>query len=172
MNKTVLIAVGAIVALVVGGAAVWAFTKPESEEPAASTEPQESASVPAEPTQPTPTTPDSEPADASAAVATGRYTDYSSDQVAAEGYNRTILFFHAPWCPDCRAYESAIQAGTVPDGVQILKVDYDSNQELRKQYGVTVQTSFVAVDSSGNKQTTWVGYGKNGSLETILENTA
>jgi len=94
---------------------------------------------------------DEEMSDDESASSSGRdgvYADYSPDALAqAEG--RILLFFHASWCPQCRSIESDIVAQGVPDGVTILKVDYDSNQPLRQEYGVTLQTSFVEVDTAG-----------------------
>jgi thiol-disulfide isomerase/thioredoxin len=87
----------------------------------------------------------------------GAYVEYSDDAIAqAEG--RVLLFFHAPWCPQCRSVESDILAQGVPDGVTIIKVDYDSRQDLRQQYGVTLQTTFVEVDAAGSELQKHVAY--------------
>ncbi|WP_343924399.1 thioredoxin family protein [Rhodoglobus aureus] len=98
----------------------------------------------------------------------GAYVDYSPAAIAdAEG--RIFLFFHAPWCPQCVSMEGDIEAEGVPSGVTIVKVDYDSNQDLRAQYGVTQQTSFVEVDSSGEKlQDNYVAYA-DPTLQTALD---
>lgn len=104
-------------------------------------------------------------------VTAGRYADYSSEAAKEAAYSSTILFFYAPWCPECRAFDKAIQSGDVPSGVQILKVDYDSSQALRQTYGVTIQTTFVRVDTNGTKQALWTGYGKDKSVSAIIENT-
>jgi thiol-disulfide isomerase/thioredoxin len=101
----------------------------------------------------------------------GRFVDYEASQVAAAGYNETILFFYAPWCPECRAFEQAINDTGVPEGVQILSVDYDSSDELKMKYGVTIQTTFVKVDANGSLVSRWVGYGQDRSVDVILENT-
>ena len=101
----------------------------------------------------------------------GVYRDYSSESAADTGYDNTIIFFYAPWCPECRSYEQVIEDSKLPDGLQILKADYDSSTNLKKKYGVTIQTSFVRVDSLGNKQKLWSGYGQTKSLDAILENT-
>lgn len=101
----------------------------------------------------------------------GRYTDYASSLVREAGYTDTILFFHAPWCPECRAFEQAILEADIPDGVQILKIDYDSSSELKNTYGVTLQSTFVKVDQDGDKVSLWVGYGKQKSIDLILEMT-
>lgn len=105
------------------------------------------------------------------ATATGRYETYKADLVDDEGYSSTILFFYAAWCPECRGYEQAIKASTVPDGIQILRVTYDDEQALRQKYGVTIQSTFVRVNSSGEKQTLWNGYGREKSLDEIIKNT-
>jgi hypothetical protein len=103
--------------------------------------------------------------------AAGRYVEYSAAAVAEECYTDTILFFHAPWCPECRGFEEAIKAGEVPEGAQILKVDFDSATDLRKQHEVTIQSTFVRVDPTGEKVKLWSGYGKDKSVGAILENT-
>lgn len=101
----------------------------------------------------------------------GRYQDYDSNDVAADGYNETILFFHAAWCPECRAFEMAISDEGVPDGIQILKVDYDDSDELKAKHGVTLQSTFVKVNDDGEQLSKWVGYSQDKSVDAILENT-
>lgn len=80
----------------------------------------------------------------------GTYLDYS-DEVLAQTSGNRVLFFHAPWCPQCRSIESGIKQDGVPDGWTVIKVDYDSNQDLRKKYGVSLQTTFVKIDESDTK---------------------
>ncbi|EAR25596.1 hypothetical protein A20C1_04996 [marine actinobacterium PHSC20C1] len=98
---------------------------------------------------------------------TGAYVDYSPSAIAdAEG--RVFLFFHATWCPQCVALDGDIQSKGVPADVTIVKVDYDSNQDLRAEYGVTQQTTIVEVDSSGKKlQENFVAYA-DPTLQTVL----
>lgn len=68
-----------------------------------------------------------------------------------------VYFFHAPWCPVCKGIDEQVSADTskIPDGVTLIKTDYDSNTELRQKYGVTYQYTFVQVDSSGNEVKQW-----------------
>jgi thiol-disulfide isomerase/thioredoxin len=87
----------------------------------------------------------------------GRYIDYTAD-VIANTTGTKVLFFHAPWCPQCRALEADIKKQGVPAGVSIIKVDYDSNQTLRQKYGVTLQTTLVRVDDEGNLVKKFVAY--------------
>lgn len=110
------------------------------------------------------------PDDSKGTVAAGRYVTYDATTIASQGYTQTILFFHAAWCPECRAFEQAIESSAIPDGVQIVKVDYDTATELRQKYGVTLQSTFVEVAADGSKKALWVGYGKDKSVEAILEN--
>lgn len=108
----------------------------------------------AAPTDPPPT----ETVEPSADPTPGVYASYS-DRELAQAQGRILLFFHAPWCPQCRSLERDILADGVPEGVTILKVDYDSRQDLRQRYGVTQQTSFVEVDASGQRvQPNFVAY--------------
>jgi thiol-disulfide isomerase/thioredoxin len=99
--------------------------------------------------------------------ASGSYVDYR-DGIIAETKGTKILFFHAPWCPQCRALESDIKQAGVPQGVTIIKVDYDSSQKLRQQYGVTLQTTVVRVDDAGSLVKKFVAY-DDPSLAAIKE---
>lgn len=110
-------------------------------------------------------TPTQQPAPQASA---GAYVDYSED-VIAQTEGTKILFFHAPWCPQCRAAEASIQQSRPLDGVTIIKVDYDSNQALRQKYGVTIQTTFVKVDDNGNKVESFVAY-DDPSFGAVKEN--
>lgn len=90
----------------------------------------------------------------------GSYKDYSTATVAAEqaAGNKVVLFFHATWCPYCKAADTAFKAkgDDIPSGVTVLKTDYDSNTELKTKYGVTTQHTFVQIDAEGNQVTKWV----------------
>jgi thiol-disulfide isomerase/thioredoxin len=87
----------------------------------------------------------------------GKYEAYN-EAVFAQTEGRRVLFFYAPWCPQCRALDASIQEGTVPRGIVIFKTDYDSHQELRQKYGVTIQTTLVEVDENGNEVKKYVAY--------------
>lgn len=89
--------------------------------------------------------------------ATGSYVDYSEAELA-ESSGKKVLFFHAPWCPQCRSIEQGILEQGVPKGYTILKVDYDSSTELKQKYGVTLQTTFVKLDDDNNAVDKYVAY--------------
>lgn len=94
---------------------------------------------------------------AAGATAPGAYVDYRQG-IIEETPGTKVLFFHAPWCPQCRAVEESILSGTIPDGMTIIKVDYDTETGLRQQYGVTLQTTVVYVDDAGERLSSEVLY--------------
>ncbi|MDQ5894680.1 MAG: hypothetical protein QG596_941 [Actinomycetota bacterium] len=94
---------------------------------------------------------------ASGASQPGEYVEYSPELVASTPGEK-LLFFHADWCSQCQALEDDIETSGVPDGVTIFKVDYDSNQDLRQEYGVTIQTTVVKVDDNGEMIDSYVAY--------------
>lgn len=100
--------------------------------------------------------------------AAGSYVDYS-EATFAQASGTKILFFHASWCPQCRALEADIKKQGVPAGTTILKVDYDNAQDLRRKYGVTLQTTVVKVDDQGNLVSKFTPYQKP-TLENALSN--
>jgi hypothetical protein len=103
-----------------------------------------------------------------AGAAPGVYREYSEESVAEAGFDTTVIFFHASWCSECRAFEQAIESEELPAGLQILKADYDTATDLVDRYDVRIQTTFVKVDSNGDEISSWVGYQKDRSVDTIL----
>jgi thiol-disulfide isomerase/thioredoxin len=82
--------------------------------------------------------------------------EYDSDSAK---YNDTkvVYFFHASWCPICRSIDEDLLADMpqIPEGVTIVKTDFDNSTDLRKKYGVTNQYTFVQVDNNGNETSQW-----------------
>lgn len=101
-------------------------------------------------------------------AAKGQYLSYSKDLLSKTDGTR-ILFFHAPWCPQCRQLEADIKSGNIPSNVTIIKVDYDSRQDLRQKYGVTIQTSLVKLDENGNLDKKFVAYDEP-TLQNLVDN--
>jgi thiol-disulfide isomerase/thioredoxin len=169
--------IAAAVLLVIAGLVAVVILRPVTPSQSSQTDNQ-TDQIATEPTNETTNEPTAEPStdapvdqEPVASLSAGRYESYETSKVASEGYNETILFFHAPWCPECRAFEKEITARPLPDGVQILKVDYDSSDDLKSDYGVTLQSTFVKVASNGSLITKWQGYGQDKSVTAILENT-
>jgi thiol-disulfide isomerase/thioredoxin len=143
-RKVVLVVIGIIV--LIGGAMTYVLLSQR----------QGSTADKVIPVVPAPTTPKSPPAP-QAQNQPGAFVDYSEAAVAST-MGTKLLFFHAPWCPQCRELEASIKNDGIPSGVTIFKVDYDSHQTLRQKYGVTIQTTFVKIDADGTKLASYVAY--------------
>lgn len=158
MNRKTLIIILTIAAIVIASVAGYALFRPPTAANTSSPSSNNSSSQNQSGDNPSQQTTGS----------TARYVDYSPTAIA-DASGTTLLFFHAPWCPSCRQIESEILSDGVPDGVTIIKVDYDSHQDLRQKYGVTVQTTFVKVDASGNELEKFVPYGGDLGLKLVLD---
>lgn len=101
-----------------------------------------------------------------APAAEGAYLDYE-DGLIEQTAGTKVLFFHAPWCPKCRALDEELVADGAPDGVTVFKVDFDSRGDLRQKYGVTLQTTVVYVDDAGEKLSSTVLY-EDPSIASIV----
>jgi len=101
-------------------------------------------------------------------LAVGTYETYSPEKLALAETGEVVLFFHADWCPSCRSLENDINnnLANIPDGVHILKVDYDTATALKKQYGIVRQHTLVQVDESGNAIKTLNGL--NNTLNQVV----
>ncbi len=112
-------------------------------------------------TSPTPSMSDhmTSPSADSKAMAAGSYlslADYQSTMAQHSG-TKVVYFFHAQWCPDCRATEKALLSSGVPHGLTVVKVDFDTETALRQKYGVTQQHTFVQVGTDGAALGKWTG---------------
>lgn len=85
------------------------------------------------------------------AATTGTYQTYDAKKIAQSNAEHIFLFFHATWCPSCRALDADIASNidSIPEGVAIYKIDYDTATELKRQYGVTTQHSIIEIDTEG-----------------------
>lgn len=159
MNKKLLGIVLAIVLLIGGGTAFLLMQKDDDPKESTRTTNTADESNAEEESQPSPQT---------TTQKSGQYVDYTEQAVATTDGTK-LLFFYAPWCPQCRALEADILDKGVPDGVTIFKVDYDTNQGLRQKYGVTIQTTVVEVDDQGNLIEKFVAYDEP-TLASVKEN--
>jgi thiol-disulfide isomerase/thioredoxin len=136
------------------------------------------AAVPASPTPEAASTAAATPAPGPATTATpapataGAWVDlaaYEADPAAFHANGDVVLFFNASWCPTCRQAVTNLDAEGVPPGLTVVSVDYDSHDSLRREYGVTVQHTFVQVDEAGQPLATFTG---SRSGAEIAEQTA
>lgn len=83
-----------------------------------------------------------------------RYEPYIPERLEElKGKRSFALFFHAEWCPLCRNLEAQLIENLEKLGrAVILKADYDTVLELRREYGVSAQTTVVFFDARGEVQ--------------------
>ncbi|WP_161880934.1 thioredoxin family protein [Deinococcus alpinitundrae] len=108
------------------------------------------------------------PAAPAAAVKPSGYEPYTQAAFDAAAGQQRVLFFHATWCPNCKAANADITANlaTLPKNIVIFKTDYDREVALKKKYGITAQHTFVLVNAQGNAVRKWAG----GGLKQIVAN--
>ncbi|MGO8695869.1 MAG: thioredoxin family protein [Rectinemataceae bacterium] len=91
----------------------------------------------------------------------------AAEGIAAKG--PAVLFFAADWCPYCQADLKDINAnGSRLGNAAIIVLDYDKVSDLKTMYGITVQDTFVQIDSAGRKLAVWNGGGVDGILNHLV----
>lgn len=98
-----------------------------------------------------------------------RYSAYSKNAFDAAKGKKRVYFFHATWCPTCKAANEEFMSNPngIPEDVIVFKTDYDKEAALKKQYGITYQHTFVLVDETGKELKKWNG----GGLAELTANT-
>lgn len=103
-------------------------------------------------------------------VSAGYYLPYESFATYRDQYSdsKVVLFFNAAWCSTCQQARENIEAslGEIPADLAIVLVDFEDSIELRKKYGVTVQHTFIEIDSAGELLGKWSG---SVTVEKIVE---
>ena len=84
------------------------------------------------------------------------YKEYSEENLKNTKQENIVLFFHATWCPSCKAFEEKVLSENIPEDILILKVDFDKANDLRKKYNILTQTSFILIDSDWNLINRWI----------------
>lgn len=89
--------------------------------------------------------------------------EYSEEILTNELENerRVLLFFHANWCPTCRVLENDLteNISDLPKDLTILKIDFDSQKELKEKHKIIIQHSLIQLDQNGKEITRWIGGG-------------
>lgn len=64
---------------------------------------------------------------------------------------RSLLFFHASWCPYCKEADAELQRIYEEQAAVIstYKVDFDTETDLRDRFGVSTQHTVVLIDEQG-----------------------
>jgi len=112
-------------------------------------------------TEPEPSISETQSAMATTTDVAGDYIPYESFVTSGDKYSnsKVVLFFNAVWCSTCKQARDNIEAslGEIPEDLVIVVVDFDSSIDLRKKYGVTVQHTFIEIDSAGEPLGKWSG---------------
>lgn len=148
MNRRLLAAGIAVAALTLSAcSSTDDAAAPAASSPAASAPTAEATSPPAATSAPAPQ------------VIEGSYIGFDefSANTADFATGDVVLFFNASWCPTCQEAQRNLEASGVPDGLTVVKVDFDSSSDLKQKYGVTIQHSFVQIDKDGNEVAQWTG---------------
>lgn len=66
-------------------------------------------------------------------------------------WDQVLLLFKANWCSSCKLLEEEIQEQWIPRWILIMYVDFDKENELRKQYKVNNQHTVIYVDHQWNE---------------------
>lgn len=84
----------------------------------------------------------------------GEYKDATASalpaSVLSDGKTK-VLFFHAAWCPACKAANTTLASWYSPGEGMLTtyKINYDTEKSLKQTYGVTYQHTFVKIDGQG-----------------------
>ena len=93
-------------------------------------------------------------------VIKGSYSEYDPSKFANAEHGTVILNFSASWCPSCVEADKNFNASPTPEGLTLLKVDYDTSTDLKRKYGVTYQHTFF-------RWTKLASYSKNGVVHSL-----
>lgn len=94
-----------------------------------------------------------------AMAAPARFVTWEDYEASRSSFadSKVVLFFNAKWCPACKAIVGDLTAdpNRIPEGTTVVSVDYDDHTDLRQQYKVTTQHTFVAVDDKQQEIRKW-----------------
>ena len=85
----------------------------------------------------------------------------------------SVLFFHAAWCPYCIKNDQRLTDWFANPGpsfpiYSVHKIDFDDRTDLRQQFGVTSQDTFIEIDREGN-EVRRLTFPSESSLHELLE---
>ncbi len=157
MNRSVPASIAVAAGLLLAGCASSSTTDPtESAAMAAESSASSSAMAMEESARPSEAMEQSE----DTMAAEGAWIDqatYEADPATYHDAGDVVLFFAADWCPSCQASVKSLERDGVPAGLTVVRVDYDTQTELKRVHGVTIQHTYVQVDESGEALAKWTG---------------
>lgn len=75
----------------------------------------------------------------------------------------TVVDFYAEWCGPCKRIAPYLHSETQKQGVALVKVNVDVNQEASGKYGIQAMPTFKVLDSKGNEV-----FSKTGGSEAVV----
>lgn len=86
------------------------------------------------------------------------YDEVKVSEALASG-QKVALFFHATWCPSCKALDKVINSSlsSILADTLIVKVDYDTSTDLKKKYRVVGQHTTVILNADGSEKSKKLG---------------
>ncbi len=120
-------------------------------------------------------TPTHAPATEGAAQANAEATLYNyqkgtTDLAALAQKGTTVVFFFATWCPNCimTLTELSQNWDKIDPSITLVVADYDVERDLKAEFGVTYQDTFVLLDEAGKAKRLWNAGGIEGLHKNAL----
>ena len=111
------------------------------------------------------------------------FVAYTQNAIAQEKFNAALfeaqlsagksilVVAHAPWCPTCRAQESALKSIYANDtykNITYFVVDFDSQKEVLKKFGIQRQSTLI-VFKDGKEVGRNIGATSTSTIESLLK---
>ena len=87
----------------------------------------------------------------------GAYIDFSNEAFVGSAGTKRILFFYSDQIPKSvtLGQEITLLSDQIPENVTILRVNYDSESELKTKYNTTTPNVLIQVDTDGKEISRW-----------------
>ena len=111
------------------------------------------------------------------------FVAYTQNAIAQEKFDATnfetqlsavkpiLVVAHAPWCPTCRAQETALKsiyANETYKEISYLVIDYDNQKDALKKFGIQRQSTLI-VFKDGKEVGRNIGATSISTIESLLK---